>query len=128
VKNCRIENWPGPLALYVLGKATRSELISAQESKWGTHRDDIVADCKWRTDFYDGVMELGRGNKEHFAELMAQMVNDVEQNTSDKKIFPSRLWTTEFFIARHELYRLHGKPDAGPMATGPIPPPPARNP
>jgi hypothetical protein len=120
--------WPGPLGRYVLGQIDASLLremcdsIACHKPGMPLHESE-VADYLWEADFYEGVMGLSQGNKERFAELINKMVATVEKNVYDPEIFPSRLRSEEFFLARHELYRLRGVPDTGPGATGPIPHP-----
>ena len=116
VRNCRIQNWPGPLALYVLGE---TDIVALRERCGNDVHEKQIATNYWKTDFFEGLTELGRGNRERFEVLVAKMVDDVEQNTSNKKIFPSRLWNTELFIARHEVRRLRGEPDPLPDAGKP---------
>ena len=126
VLNIRVEKprakmyWPGPLGRYMLGQNNTAALREiATEPEYP--RETPIN--HYQTDFYEGVVELSQGHRDRFAELMQRMVARVEQNTADPKIFPSYLRMEEFFIARHELYRLRGVPDTGPGATGPIPHP-----
>lgn len=97
-KDRRANEWPGPIARWVLGEINEGELRErcADDDKvetWDQH---------WLADFYQGVLWHGDGKHAKFKETMRKLADTTLPEWSDETFFLARMWSEEFFIARHE--------------------------
>jgi lipoprotein NlpI len=99
-KDVRVNNWPGPIARYVLNLIDEGTL--ERQSIDGSNRE--ASSRKWLALFYKRILDLGIGtlNPQEFKELMRRMADTSEPDWSDEKEFLRLLWNEEFFVARHE--------------------------
>lgn len=95
-----LKNWPGPLAKFAIGAIDNkalAELCIARTERETLHR-------KWLAEFYMGVIEYGRGalSPTDLREVMRKTADTSTPELSDERNFLTRVWSEEFFIARHE--------------------------
>jgi hypothetical protein len=94
VADRRAENWPGPLAMYLLDASYLPEL----ERIIGG--DAEAPHLRWTLVFYQGILARVRGDGSQFVQSMRETA-DISR-CPDEDEFLSRMWREEFFIARHE--------------------------
>jgi hypothetical protein len=58
----------------------------------------------WEADFYLGILEHARGNRERAIELMRKtaITTDDDFDLFKRQRYLAIIWQSEFFIARHE--------------------------
>jgi tetratricopeptide (TPR) repeat protein len=98
--NSRIENWPGPIGQYVLGRMDERSLkrCSVQTTK----REYGIAQSL-KANFYIGVVALDRGNHFLYQELVRKMAAVSQHDLGQGwKTLRSRVNAAEYYIARHE--------------------------
>jgi hypothetical protein len=98
VKDRRVITWPGPIAQWVLGEIGEAELIAL------TLDDDTVEthDKEWLTNFYQAVIHYGKSRCSKFLESIQKLTDTTRPEWADADFFLARMWSEEFFIARHE--------------------------
>ena len=100
-QDSRMNNWPGPLAMFVLNsidvRALEARSIQSGSREAPPHR-------KWLVSFYRGLLEFDRADLKlrEFEELMRRMVDTSDPKWAEERSFLRLLWSEEFFIARHE--------------------------
>jgi lipoprotein NlpI len=97
----RSQIWPGPVAQYILGRASYTEL----QSQYPGRNETETVMRRWRAEFYEAVMELSTGNIAHYKEMMRAAADSSRPEWSDENSFLRLVWHEEFFIARHEARR-----------------------
>lgn len=100
-----VENWPGPLAKFILGLLKEDVLKTFWLGKVGNRRHGIMPDYRWLTEFYKTLVELARGNLEfeRFRMLQSKMIDTSQSEWSEDRHFAHLLQCEEFFLARHEV-------------------------
>jgi hypothetical protein len=93
-----IQNWPGPLAEFVLGRIDERVL----RSKCQQEDEDDTKLYNWLADFYAGVAELVRGEKKRWLSAIRTIAEVARPDRSSHDYFLSSIWQEEFFLARHE--------------------------
>lgn len=98
------ENWPGPLAKFILGLLTEDTLKTFWVGNVGNRRRGIMPDYRWLTEFYKTLTELAGGSLElgKFRMLLSQMTDTSRSQWSEDRHFAHLLQCEEFFLARHE--------------------------
>jgi lipoprotein NlpI len=96
----RVKYWPGPLVEFALERIGEGQL--RQLAFDATYEDETLLH-HWAADFFVGVMHCVHGNTAMFCELM-QRTGTMSWQEFDRcaPLFLSKLWSEEFFLARHE--------------------------
>lgn len=96
----RVEYWPGPLVEFVLQRIDEGRLRALC---FDERYEDETMLHHWSADFYVGVTERTRGNLDKFCQRM-QKTGTMSWDDFDacEPLFLSKLWSEEFFLARHE--------------------------
>ena len=96
----RSDDWPGPLAEYVLGRIDEEVLVERCTHK----RERTTLHRRWQAQFYEDVVGVDRGSLEQeiFRELMRRATDTSQPEWEEERNFLTLLWSAEFFIARHE--------------------------
>jgi tetratricopeptide (TPR) repeat protein len=92
-----IRNWPGPIAEYILNRIDKKQL----QSDFQGYNVTVTLLHSWRADFYFGILEYASGNIEkytHFIKKVASVTYD--DFDSNRKLFLSKIWHEEFYLAR----------------------------
>jgi len=96
----RAHYWPGPLTAFILRRISEEEL---RAQCYDERYDDETTLRHWMTDFYCGVLALADGNREQFQHAMQKTgAMSWEDFDASEDLFLSKLWSEEFFLARHE--------------------------
>ena len=95
----RINEWPGPIALLVLGEINESDL----RNQCSPADQVLTNDRKWLTTFYEGVLSYRVGNEAESKRAMQRLADTSSPLWTDQDFFLARMWSEEFFLARHEL-------------------------
>jgi lipoprotein NlpI len=97
--DARAKYWPGPLVKFILGQIdeseTRAQCNGRSESETSGHL--------WLADFYQGIRELEHGKVAKYQESMKRIIDMSLQEWLDEKFFLGRMWSEEYFLARHEM-------------------------
>ena len=95
-----ISCWPLPLAEFVLGRIDESSL---RAQCFDERYEDETMLHHWMSDFYLGVIERAKGNIARCHHLMQKVAAMSWESFDDcERLFLSKLWSEEFFLARHE--------------------------
>ena len=97
-EDSRIRTWRGPLASWILGDISDSEL---RDNCSGDNEPD-TQNRHWIVEFYFGIRQKARDDQAEFLETMRRLTDISRQEWSNERFFLSRMWSEEFFIARHE--------------------------
>jgi hypothetical protein len=100
VRDPRAQMWPGPLAEFVLDRIDENCLRElAYDEK---HQEETMLN-RWSADFFTGVKERSRGNVDRFRQSMERVgMTSWKEFDNQERIFLGKLWSEEFFLARHE--------------------------
>ena len=95
-KDRRRNEWPGPIARWLLGQIDNKELMERCPGV------DEVETCNhhWLADFYLGVRWQAEGKQQRFNEIMRKLVDTDRPEWSHHDFFLARMWSEQFFIAR----------------------------
>jgi hypothetical protein len=105
----RSRTWPGPLAHFILAHINEGQLRSECSDK--THGS--VASRHLQADFYAGVIEYQKGNAAEFNDRVARISNvSWDDFDIDRNSFIRKLWTPEFYLARHEAFQVKDRAKA----------------
>lgn len=94
----QVRGWPVPIAEFILGQIDQVHL---QSQYVGRDKNESLQ-RRWLSEFYIGIVESSRGNTASCRETMQQLVNMTGAEWSDETFFLGRMWSEEFFFARHE--------------------------
>jgi tetratricopeptide (TPR) repeat protein len=95
----RTERWPGPIAEFILG---RIDVQSVREKAIDKNEAETAA-SNWEINFWQGVLEYSRGNEVGYGEAMRAAGRlSWESYDACQRLFLSKLWSPEFYLARHE--------------------------
>jgi lipoprotein NlpI len=93
-------DWPVPIAEFIVGAIDELEL---RGRCFDERFQDETAFHHWQADFYLGVQKLNQDDESGFRELMRKVGNVTwEDFDQDQDLFLSKMWSPEFFLARHE--------------------------
>ena len=97
----RIKEWPGPIVLLMLGQ------LDGRELRNQFPRDDRVEadDSEWLTGFYEGLLSYRVGKEVELKHVMQNLSDTSNSPWRNHDFFLARMWSAEFFIARHEASR-----------------------
>lgn len=100
----RAEDWPGPLAEFVLGRIDEETLAERCIYK----KEHTTLRRRWRAQFYEDVVGFDRGDLDSqiFRELMRRASDTSLPEWAEERKFLALLWSPEFYIARHEANRI----------------------
>lgn len=104
IENPLIENFPGPLAKFVLNELKESDLEPLWIGNIGNGKRGVMLYRRWLTEFYRLILAAeNRGlNFGQFNMVLQQMIDTSRQEWSEDRQFALVLQCEEFFIARHE--------------------------
>jgi hypothetical protein len=103
----RAKGWGGSLARFVQGKINEDEL---RKECPGRHDDETILH-HWVADFYVAVVAHANRNEIRYLDLMRRVASlSWSDYDSNNRAFLSKLWSGEFFLARHELKRAPHNP------------------
>lgn len=93
----RIHNWPGPIAKLIVDQLSERQLYELCAS---TNQRE-TANRIWLSQFY---LTLKRSKEIDLStfEQMRKLADTENPEWQDQDIFLSRIWSEEFFLARHE--------------------------
>jgi len=94
----RVSDWPGQIALWALGEIDAREL----RNQCGGHDEVETYDRQWLASFYDGVLSYRVGKEGEFKDTMRRLTDTSGPRWADDDFFLARMWSEEFFLARHE--------------------------
>jgi hypothetical protein len=97
----RIQEWPGPIALLMLGELDKTELRTHCS---GTDQVDSD-DRRWLAAFYRGVLSYRAGKEAALRRAMRRLTDTSDPLWADQEFFLARMWSEEFFLARYEACR-----------------------
>ena len=81
-----------------LGEVGESELQNAL-----LKRDDSqIHSRQWLIEFYRAIINHEEGDHREFLKTMQKLTDVTRPEWSDHRFFLARMWSEEFFIARHE--------------------------
>jgi len=93
-----IQNWPGPLAEFVLGRIDKESLRCKCQGS-----DDVETNLNhWLADFYLSLLALSNGDDLTWTELVRKTSDTSRAEWSSHDFFLGCVWNEEFFLARHE--------------------------
>lgn len=95
----RASNWPGPVAQFMSGTIDLNDLRRACSV-----RNEVDAIGRhWLTGFYLGVLARRNGDIGAWSVAMRQASETTDDDFNiEKRVFLSKLWNPEFFLARYE--------------------------
>lgn len=93
--------WPGPLASWIVGDSQDFRL--KREGSGQVAGDQCTLD-EWQVEFYKGVMDLRDGKADGFRHRM-RICGNVSwiELAQAPRVFFGKIWSDEFFVARHQL-------------------------
>jgi len=97
-KDALIQSWPGPIVQWILGQITGGELLRHCQ---GRHERDLRHNL-WEAEFYRSLMRFERSKISDFREAMCKLTDLQQPEWQDEDAFLSRIWSEEYFLARHE--------------------------
>lgn len=98
-RDSRVKHWPGPIAQFILGQITDSELSDQS----GGNSDSETRGLLWEASFYKAVLTYQNDGK--FSQFKGEMSNLTDMSQPDwinEDFFLSAVWREEFFLARYE--------------------------
>jgi hypothetical protein len=111
-KDIRISNWPGPIARLVLDQISEAEFKNhclgirpgdTGKNPFARHNQQETSNCLWLAEFYRSVLTLEQGALSDFQNSMRKLSDTSQSEWQDEKhVFTARIWSEEFFLARHE--------------------------
>jgi lipoprotein NlpI len=100
VRDAGITDWPVPLVEFILDEIDESEL---RGQCFDERFEDETLLHHWLTDFYLGIQKLDERNTVGFRDLMRKIGNFPWTEFDEcERLVLSKLWSPEFFLARHE--------------------------
>jgi len=94
----RIRTWPGPIAKLVVGKIGKEDL---EEICYYSSRGD-ARDRLWLSQFYIKLLSYNQSRVSDFKKSMRSLADTDEPEPLNEDSFLTRIWSEEFFLARHE--------------------------
>jgi len=94
VKDRRIKNWPGPIALLVLRQINEDEFQSL--CRGDSEEDTLVR--QWLAEFYRCLIQF----EESKLPVLRASMRKLADTNQPKNILLNRIWNEEYFLARHE--------------------------
>ncbi len=100
----RVQEWPGPIALLALG-----EICKGQLQNHCSAADDLqTQDREWLATFYEAVLTYRVGESAILKRTMQSLADIASPPWANQEFFLVRMWSEEFFIARHEAVNRGG--------------------
>jgi tetratricopeptide (TPR) repeat protein len=103
-KDSRIEEWPGPIASWILHNIDYSELLNQCRCESPSE----TADRHWLSDFYKAVINFEDSTDIDSQNSFLKLTDQSRPEWSDEAFFLARMWSEEFFLAR-SLQALSGQ-------------------
>ena len=98
VSTPRDHDWPAPIARWLIGHITESQLL---DQSIGSD-DAETRDQQLAIDFYRAVLRYPMRSSGEFKLRMKELVDTTRPEWLDPDFFLARMWSEEFFLARHE--------------------------
>lgn len=98
-KDLRITKWPGPIASWLIGKLGDKEF----QAHWRGKDEKDTLDRQWDAEFYQGIFHYTQGKYPAFNATLQKLTDVSRAEWSDEDFFLTRMWGSEFFLARYEL-------------------------
>jgi hypothetical protein len=98
IRDRRVGTWPGPVAQWIMLE------IDGTELRTRCFDDDIIEthDKEWLIEFYEAVLNYEESERRPFVKSMRQLTDIARPEWADRTFFLARMWSEEFFVARHE--------------------------